>query len=243
MLGPARPVASGRSTTIRASVRTTPARIVRTRWEWDDGEYDLGDHAWAAVVHARIAHRYANPGVYRVRLMAGLDNAPPAEDGVRYITVRHRGQFAASGWIRDQSGPPVPFGFLITPATAADPDFVVLRCIISEEEMLAHGLTWLFAGDPRSLHFGGVAGFGTSAEDHPYRVDVLAGSVSGGRLEQHVTISVYAPGAVPGRDGPLHRISGSVRPGVIDLGAALPARRADGRALPAVRRIASTRLT
>ena len=160
--------------------------------------------------------------------MAGLDEAPSAQDGVRYITVRRRGQFAASGWIRDQSGPPVPFGFLITPATGAEPDLVVLRCLIDGGEVLADGPTWLFVGDPRSLHFGGVAGFGTSADDHPYRVDVLPGRGSGGRIEQHVTISIYAPGTVPGRDGPLHRISGSIRPGVIDLRPARAVRRAGG---------------
>ncbi|MGH2445086.1 MAG: hypothetical protein ACRDGD_03505, partial [Candidatus Limnocylindria bacterium] len=54
---------------------------------------------------------------------------------------------------------------------------------------------------------------------HPYRVDVRRVSdARGSRRGQRLIMSVYAPATVPGHDSPMHRVSGLVRPGRIDLG-------------------------
>ncbi|MDQ2688852.1 MAG: hypothetical protein M3Y29_01070, partial [Chloroflexota bacterium] len=74
--------------------------------------------------------------------------------------------------------------------------------------------------EPGSVHFGGTAAFGDGPGRHAFRVDVHA--QPGNRPRQQLTMSLYAPGAVPGRDSPVHRVSGPIRPGRVDL-AALPA--------------------
>ena len=74
------------------------------------------------------------------------------------------------------------------------------------------------AGDDGALHFGGEAASGIGGDPHPYRVDVGIASGAAGRSNQQMTISVYAPGSVPGRDAPIQRISGPIRPGGVDAG-------------------------
>lgn len=215
LLAPAGPVNSGRLATVHARYRASPSSL-STRWEWDDGavehaELEIGD------ARTRRSHRYAGPGVYRVTVRIGPRGDEPSQ--VRYVTVRTDVQAAASGWIRDaSSATPIPFGFLITPADEDRDGTILLRCALGVEEMRATELIWLFVTDPGSLHFGGIASIGSSDARHPFRVD--AGStVSGARHPtQRLTMSIYAAGAVPGHHSPLHRLSGPVRPGRIELG-------------------------
>lgn len=215
LLAPAGPVESGRLAIVRARYRSG-ADSLSTRWEWDDGavehaDLDIGD------VRTRRSHRYAGPGVYRVQVRVGPRDHEPGH--IRYVTVRTDLQAAASGWIRDASSPaPVPFGFLITPAAENREGAILLRCALGVDEMRATDLIWLFVAEPGSLHFGGTASVGSSDARHPFRVDVRSAASGARHPAQQLTMSVYAAGAVPGHDSPLHRLSGPVRPGRVELG-------------------------
>ena len=215
LLAPAGPVESGRLAIVRARYWAGPASL-STSWEWDDGavehaDLDTGD------ARTRRSHRYAGPGVYRVQVRVGPRDAEPGY--VRYVTVRTGLQTAASGWIRDaSSAAPVPFGFLITPASADRDGVIVLRCALGVDEMRASDLVWLFVAEPGSLHFGGTASVGPNDARHPFRVDVRSTASRARHPTQQLTMSVYAAGAVPGHDSPLHRLSGPVRPGRVEFG-------------------------
>lgn len=211
MLAPAGPVASARPASIRASLRVPATTLLRTRWEWDDGQHDDVELPWASIVRARVAHRYAGSGVYRVRVRAFGQPSSTVGDGTRYVVVRGRGQLGASGWIRDPSGQ-VPFGFLITPGTGRSPGTIVLRCLLGDSELSARELGWAFAGSG-SVHFGGEAVV-AGGERHPYRVDLAI--PTGARPSRGMTISLYAPGSVPGHDAPIRRVGGLIRPGAVD---------------------------
>lgn len=213
LLAPADPVADGRLAAVRASFRSALANVLAT-WEWEDGARDETEIGAAALVHARRTHRYAGSGVYRVGVRLG-----DAGDAVatRYVAVRVDGQIAGSGWVRDPSAPgPVPFGFLVTPAHDGGDDAIELRCLLGSEELRATGVSWLFVAQAGSLHFGGSATIGERDGSHPFRVDVHGMHTARGR--QQLSMSVYPPGTVPGRDSPLHRIAGPIRPGRVDPG-------------------------
>jgi hypothetical protein len=213
LLAPAGPVFSGRLATVSVRFRAPEAGALAT-WRWDDGGHDQERVDPGSVVRARRTHRYDAPGVYRVRVQVG--DGDEAED--RYVTVARTDQVAASGWVRDvERGERIAFGFLITPGGAGAPDSINLRALLGVVELSSNHIEWLMTSRPGSLHFGGLASLG-AAPDHPYRVDVLRGAAARGRSAQRMTMRVYALGAVPGHDSPMHRATGVVRPGHIALG-------------------------
>lgn len=218
LLAPARPVTSGRPVTVRASLRPRTAAPIRATWDWEDGENDMDELPGGKLVYARHSHRYASPGVYRV--LVRIDGAPalPTQGSVRFVTVRRTGQVGASGWVRDDDARVrVPFGFLITRGTTPEDHGLELRYLLGDTEVRSGQLGWLFADGPDALHFGGSASYGGGPPLHPFRVDVHAIPASRGRVGQQVAINLYAPDGVPGRDSPMHRISGAVRPGRVEL--------------------------
>lgn len=219
LLAPAAPVNTGHMVTVRASFRSPPSAKVRTTWDWDDGLLEEAELAGADPLHTHRAHLYGAPGVYRVRVAFGTKREQSDDQSVRYVTVRRDDQVGASGWVRDaDTSNRVPFGFLVTPAGESGEGMLILRYLIASEEVVANRLTWLFADEHNSLHFGGQATIGERIGDHPFRVDVRAASTPTTRIGQQLAISLYAPGSLPGRDSPLHRISGPIRPGRVDLG-------------------------
>ncbi len=208
-------MADSRPSSIVASLRLPPRPRVATVWEWDDGVFERVEEPWAAIVRARRTHRYAEPGVYLVRLHVDGEEATGGGSASRYAVVRAPGQIAASGWIRDPPRGAVPFGYLITPA---DPlGSLVLRCALPAGELVASELAWLVVGDPPALHFGGSARLGSGAERYPFRVDAALEPSGSGIGRRHVAITVYPPDSVPGRDAPIARVAGPVRPGGVDL--------------------------
>lgn len=215
LLAPAGPVFSGRLATVSARLRVPDVGALAT-WLWDDGGEDHEPVVFEATVRARRTHRYHAPGVYRVRVQLG-ETGESGED--RYVTVARPDQVAASGWVRDaERDERVAFGFLITPGAHGDADAIRLRALLGGLEIVTSHVEWLLTSQPGSLHFGGRASLGGGATDHPYRVDVLRITAERGRTAQRLTLSVYAPASVPGHDSPMHRVSGLVRPGRIDLG-------------------------
>jgi hypothetical protein len=213
LLAPAGPIFSGRLATVSVRLRAPEAGALAT-WRWDDGGHDQERVDPGTVVRARRTHRYESPGVYRVRVQVG--DGDQGED--RYVTVGRADQVAASGWVRDaERGERIAFGFLITPADGGRPDALQLRAMLPGAELATSHIEWLMTSQPGSLHFGGLARLDGSA-DHPYRVDVLRVSAASGRGAQRLTMSVYAPGAVPGHDSPVYRATGVVRPGHVALG-------------------------
>lgn len=215
MLGPAAPIGSSRLASVRASLRLQPGSPICTTWEWDDGQVERAQLEWQALVHAHRAHRYVAPGVYRVQLRVDVSRPRHRESAARYVVVVGSDQWAASGWIRVPDGAPVPFGFLVTPTAAGRAGQVLLRCQLEGAELVSGDLAWLLAGDASTLHFGGNASIAGQAI-HPFRLDATAaGRERAG--QQHVALSIYAPGGVPGRDAPVRRLSGPVRPGRIVL--------------------------
>jgi hypothetical protein len=214
LLAPAGPVFSGRLAIVSVRLRAPEAGALAT-WRWDDGGHDQERVDPGSVVRARRTHRYDSPGVYRVRVQVGDEDE--AED--RYVTIARTDQVAASGWVRDvERGERIAFGFLITPGSAAAPDAINLRALLGGVELSTNHIAWLMTSQPGSLHFGGLASLGAAAPDHPYRVDVLRVAAARERIAQRMTMSVYALGAVPGHDSPMHRATGIVRPGHIALG-------------------------
>ena len=216
LLAPAGPVFSGRLATVSARLRVADHGALAT-WRWDDGAQDHQPIASGGFVRTRRSHRYAAAGVYRVRVELGDSR----EDGAdRFVTVADPRQVAASGWVRDvERGERVAFGFLIVPGGGPGrPHQLQLRALLGATELVTSNIEWLLTSQPGSLHFGGLASIGDSAADHPYRCDVLRVATTIGRDAQRLTLSVYEPGAVPGRDSPMHRVSGVVRPGHVALG-------------------------
>lgn len=213
LLAPAAPVSFGYSAVVRARVPAS-GRALTTEWHWDDGQQDRA-LLRPAVAYARCAHRYAQPGVYRVRVVV----TPPGgaqEGSARYVTIRRPDQLAASGWVRDESsGTPVPFGFLITPRVDAAADAVV-RCLLALGELRAGALDWVMGDGSASLHFGGSASLGDVVGPFRFRIDVSATTPPNGLSKQHLALSVYPPHGIPGRDSPLVRVSGPIRPGRAD---------------------------
>jgi hypothetical protein len=215
LLAPAGPIVDGRLVTVSARVRVPDAGGLAT-WRWDDGAHDDEPVASGTFIRASRTHRYAAPGVYRVRVQVG-DEGEAAEE--RYVTVARPGQVAASGWVRDvERAERIAFGFLITPGVDGSADAIYLRALLGDVELFSNHMDWLMTSQPGSLHFGGVASLGGATHDHTYRVDVLRVAAARGRSAQRMTMSVYAPGAVPGHDSPTHRATGIVRPGHIALG-------------------------
>lgn len=218
LLAPAVPVSTGRSVTVRARFDSPPGADAWGSWDWDDGQREDAQLTGPDLARPRRAHRYSAPGVYRVRVAIGEADAPDPQRAIRYATVRHDLQIAASGWIRDvASATAIPFGFLITPSPDGHRATGILRCLIAGEEILGNDLTWLFAGEPGSLHFGGTARVGDRSGEYPFRVDIRASAGPTGRIGQQMVVSLYQPGGVPGRDSPLRRVSGPVRPGRADI--------------------------
>ena len=215
LLAPAGPVSSGRLATVSARLRV-PAVGALATWRWDDGGQDRGRVSGGL---ARRSHRYEAPGVYRVSVQLG-DAGEDGDD--RYVTVARPGQIAASGWVRDlDRAERVAFGFLITLAGrggAEGADAGQLRALLAGSELATGHIEWLMTSQPGSLHFGGLASYGAATTDHPYRVDVLRVAGMRRRTVQRLTMSLYAPAAVPGHDSPMHRVSGIVRPGHVALG-------------------------
>ena len=218
LLAPAGPVRPGRLATVRASLGSNVAEGLT--WDWDDGHRDEGADTAAGVRRARRTHRYALAGVYRVRVNVGdlIDQAL-----VRYVAVAQPGQVAGSGWVNDpEQRDGVPFGLLLTPRVEGAAEALVFRSLMPAGEVTSTELTWLIVGGPASLHFGGQAAVDGRCGIHPFRVDLHGGVAPGRRARQELAISLYAPSDVPGRDSPIERITGLVRPGLIDISAYLP---------------------
>ncbi|HEX2765128.1 MAG TPA: PKD domain-containing protein [Candidatus Limnocylindria bacterium] len=219
MLAPAGPIGATRAPSVGASLRLPPRDWLRASWEWDDGSVEPVAAPWASIVRMRTVHRYARPGVYRVRLRVEGDGGWSSEMGERYVVVSGPGQLAASGWIRDPVHRAVPVGLLLTPSDGARLGSALLRCLVPDGELVASDLAWMVAPDPGSVHFGGHARLGTEASsDRPYRVDVALAAREHRGARPHLTVSVYAAGRRPGSDAPEIRVSGDLRPGGIDLG-------------------------
>lgn len=220
-LAPAGPVLDGRLAVVRARrARLAPASPM-IRWDWDDGvrEEATGDPAGAHP--ARGVHRYATPGVYLVRIeMEGAqDEARAPVAAARYVTVRAAGQVGASGWVRDESTRSgIPFGFLVH-AGALGETGVTFRCLLEGREMEATSLGWLMTDPPVAMHFGGGGRMRPNGGPFRFRVDVRAidGQPAG---RQHLTLTLYAALGVPGRDSPILRVAGPIRPGRADVVAA-----------------------
>ncbi len=218
LLAPAMPVSSGRTVTVRARLDELPDIGAWGSWEWDDGQRDDARLKGSDLMLPRRAHRYSDPGVYRVQVAVRGADGPEPQLAVRYVTVRRDGQIAASGWVRDAaSATAIPFGFLVTAPFDGQGETVILRCLIDGEEVLGTELGWLFSGDPGSLHFGGAARVGDRLGTHSFRVDVHESARPSGRIGQRMVITLYRPGGVPGRDSPLRRVSGPIRPGRADV--------------------------
>jgi hypothetical protein len=218
LLAPAVPVSSGRTVTVRARLDEMPGTGAWGSWDWDDGQRDDARLTGRDLVLPRRAHRYSAPGVYRVKVAVGEADAPDPQLAIRYVTVRRDADIAASGWIRDAaSATAVPFGFLVTTSVDGQGETVILRCLIDGDEVLGGDLGWLFSGEPGSLHFGGTARVGDRSGEHPFRVDIRESPGQSGRTGQHMVVSLYHPGSVPGRDSPLRRVSGPIRPGRADV--------------------------
>lgn len=225
MLAPAVPVSSGRSVTVHARLDQVPGVSAWSRWDWDDGQRDDAQLTGRDLARPRRTHRYSAPGVYRVKVAVGEADAPDPQLAIRYVTVRRDAQIAASGWIRDAaSATAVPFGFLITTSRDGQGETVILRCVIDDEDVLGGDLGWLFSDEPGSLHFGGTARLGDRPGAHPFRVDIQESAGQSGRIGQQMVVSLYHPGGVPGRDSPLRRVSGPIRPGRADMRGFAPKR-------------------
>jgi hypothetical protein len=215
MLGPAGPVTQHRRASFGASVRQAPPDDIRTVWDWGDGQLERVRQRWARVARVRRAHRYDSGGLYRLVVKGSLGAAPDAS-GTRYVAVRRQDQLAASGWIRDPSVPPVPFGFVISPPVGGTDGSIELRCLFGDDELVARDLGWLMMGDGEALHFGGGATL-AGTQGMRFRVDVGRERPEDARSASQVTISVYAAGTTPGRDAPVRRVSGPLRPGRVVL--------------------------
>lgn len=215
LLAPADPVRRGRLVTVNASVRADPPREGTASWEWDDGERDEAALPPVTAQRTSRTHRYAKAGVYRVIVRVGplIDEAI-----VRYVSVARPDQAAGSGWVSDRAlRRPVPFGFLLTPGGEGAADALVLRCAMPAGELRSTDLTWLLVSGDGSLHFGGNADVVGRDGIHPFRVDAH-GPLGRGRSRQQLAISMYAPRDVPGRDSPIERVAGAIRPGRVELG-------------------------
>lgn len=218
LLAPAVPVSNGRSVTVRARLDEAPDIGAWGSWDWDDGQRDDARLTGGDLLLPPRAHRYGAPGVYRVQVAVHGEDGPDPQLAIRYVTVRRDSQIAASGWIRDAaSATAVPFGFLLTAPYAGRGGTVTLRCLIDGEDVLATDLGWLFSGELGSLHFGGTARVGDRLGRHSFRVDVHESAAPSGRIGQRMIITLYRPGGVPGRDSPLRRVSGPIRPGRADV--------------------------
>lgn len=225
LLAPAVPVSTGRSVVVRARLDEVPGAGAWGSWDWDDGQRDDAQLTGRDLARPRRAHRYSSPGVYRVRVEMGEQDSLEPELAIRYVTVRRDTQIAASGWIRDvASATAVPFGFLISQSIEDRGETVILRCLVDGEEVLGGNLGWLFSAEPGSLHFGGTARVGDRSGDHPFRVDVRESAGPSGRIGQQMVVSLYQPRGVPGRDSPLRRVSGPIRPGRADVRGFAPKR-------------------
>lgn len=216
-LAPGAPVLEGRLAVVRARRHGASSVVSYARWDWDDGvcEEAAGDFATGHL--ARRVHRYQAPGVYRVRL--AMDGVAPggrgSESAVRFVTVRARGQVGANGWVRDEvTGVRIPFGFLVH-ADRTGETGVTLRCLLDAGEMEGTALHWFMADPSESLHFGGDGRLGPHDAPIRYRVDVR-GPGAGTGIGQHLTLTLYSPSDVPGRDSPMLRIAGRIRPGRAD---------------------------
>lgn len=206
LLAPASPVSLGWPATVRAHCAPPAARL---RWEWDDGSSDLVELGRHEAGYPRRAHRYAGTGVYRVVVRVPDPPGDPDLD-VRYVAVRRRGQVAGSGWIVAR-GTRVPFAFLVSRDAQTGIDRVAFRATIAAGELVADGPAWHLGGGSGELHFGGSAHLGGASELQPYRVDIRPDEHAA--RGQQMTISLYAIGGQPGRDSPIERLSGRIRPG------------------------------
>lgn len=219
LLAPAVPVGLGRAAAVRFSLRdlseVSPAPR-RASWDWGDGSTDSTELQRTRLVHAGMAHRYQAPGVYRVRVRVEGGPGGPAS-GLRYVTVRQeRRDTAGCGWVAPATGPSVPFGFVLVVPTESAAGHLMLRYQTDAFEVVAARLDWVIAGQNGALHFGGSAQVTGRRGVHSFRADVTQPDSATWR-QHHLALSLYAPGGSPGRDSPLHRVSGVVRPGRLDL--------------------------
>lgn len=217
-LAPGAPVLEGRLAVVRARRARSAAASPAARWDWDDGVREEATDDFTSERPARRVHRYAAPGVYRVRLEMGGSRPDAREPATtaRYVTVRAPGQAGASGWVRDElTGSRIPFGFLVH-AGAQGETGVTFRCLLDGGEIEATSLGWLMTDPPASMHFGGEGRMSPESVPFRYRVDVRALDDHTG-TGQHLTLTLYAWLGVPGRDSPILRFAGPIRPGRADV--------------------------
>lgn len=217
-LAPGAPILEGRLAVVRFRRDHAAPAPPAARWDWDDGVNEEATSDFTTERPSRRVHRYAAPGVYCVRLEMEGSRSDAREPAIaaRFVTVRAAGQVGASGWIRDElSGTRIPFGFLMHGGDHGEAG-VTFRCLVDGREMEAISLGWLMTDPPASLHFGGGGRMGPGGVPYRYRVDVRAPGVEA-RTGQHLTLTLYSSRGVPGRDSPILRIAGPIRPGRVDV--------------------------